>query len=26
MLPVLVFSFLVRNFLVRGLTSGALKG
>ena len=26
MLPVLVFSFLVRNFLVRGLTAGALKG
>jgi multiple sugar transport system permease protein len=25
MLPVLVFSFLVRNFLVRGLTAGALK-
>ncbi len=26
MLPVLIFSFLVRNFLVRGLTAGALKG
>lgn len=26
MLPVLVFSLLVRNFLVRGLTEGALKG
>ena len=26
MLPVLVFSFLVRNFLVRGLTAGAVKG
>jgi len=26
MLPVLVFSFLMRNFLVRGLTAGALKG
>jgi ABC-type glycerol-3-phosphate transport system permease component len=26
MLPVLFFSNLVRRFLVRGLTSGALKG
>lgn len=26
MLPVLVFSFVVRTFLVRGLTAGALKG
>lgn len=26
MLPVLLFSFVVRNFLVRGLTAGALKG
>ena len=26
MLPVLVFSFLVRRYLVHGLTGGALKG
>jgi multiple sugar transport system permease protein len=26
MLPVLVFSFIVRKFLVRGLTAGALRG
>jgi multiple sugar transport system permease protein len=26
MLPVLVFSFIVRRFLVRGLTAGALRG
>jgi ABC-type glycerol-3-phosphate transport system permease component len=26
MLPVLVFSFVVRKFLVRGLTAGALRG
>lgn len=26
MLPVLVFSFIVRKFLVRGLTTGALRG
>ena len=26
MLPVLVFSILVRKFLVRGLTAGAIKG
>jgi len=26
MLPVLLFSFVVRNFLVRGLTAGAIRG
>jgi len=26
MLPVLLFSFVVRNFLVRGLTAGSIKG
>jgi multiple sugar transport system permease protein len=26
MLPVLIFSFLVRRYLVHGLTGGALKG
>jgi multiple sugar transport system permease protein len=26
MLPVLAFSFIVRKFLVRGLTAGALRG
>lgn len=26
MLPVVLFSLLVRNYLVRGLTAGAVKG
>lgn len=26
MLPVVIFSLLVRNYLVRGLTAGAVKG
>ena len=26
MLPVLIFSLVVRGFLVRGLTAGAIKG